>query len=152
MQLFATFKHHISLEMCIATIEKNGVPKENIYTIPLDTRQGKLKLFDTMDQADGLSLMDIGLVLGTAFSVIGTSIGFKLYWGPIIWGLIAAFIGFMLGLAIRLFVELVFKKRRRIKKEKHSEMILIIDCQETQAELMESILWEHFALGVARVR
>ncbi len=39
------------------------------------------------------SLIDIGMVLGTAFSVIGASIGFKLLWGPIYWGLIGPFIG-----------------------------------------------------------
>lgn len=150
MQLIATFKHHITLEMCIATIEKNGISKENIFAIPLRTRPGNIKLLDTIDQVDGLSLMDIGLVLGTAFSVVGTSIGFKLYWGPIVWGLIAAFIGFVLGVAVRLFIELFLKKRKRLIREKHAEIILIINCKETQEELIEKILWEHFALGVAK--
>ncbi|WP_285842707.1 hypothetical protein [Metabacillus litoralis] len=38
-------------------------------------------------------LIDIGKALGTAFSVIAASIGFKLSWGPIYWELIGAFIG-----------------------------------------------------------
>ena len=42
MQLIATFKHHISLEMCIAAIEKKGIQKENIFAIPLNTRPGKI--------------------------------------------------------------------------------------------------------------
>ena len=73
-------------------------------------------------------------------------------WGPIYWGLISAFIGFVLGFAIRLFIELVLKKKRRVLKGKHSEIILIIDCEDTQSELIENILWNHFALGIAKVK
>lgn len=51
-----------------------------------------------------------------------------------------------------LFMELVVKKRRRVLKGKHSEVILIVDCEDTQAELIENILWSHFAIGVAKVR
>src|SRR5699024_2471474 len=148
MQLIATFKHHISLEMCIAAIEKNGIQKENIFAIPLNTRPGKIKLFDTIDQADGGSLLDIGLVLGTAFYVVGTSIGFKWYWGPIVWVLRSGLIGFTHGLAIRLIIELDVKMRKKRLRGSHSETILIIDCKEVQVELIESILWEHYALGV----
>lgn len=89
--------------------------------------------------------------MATAFSVIGASIGFKLTWGPIYWGLISAFVGFVLGFVIRLFTELILKKRKRVRKGKHSEIILIIDCDEAKAELVENILWEHFALGVAKI-
>src|SRR5699024_12230010 len=80
---------------------------------------------DTIEQADGVSLLDVGLVLGTAFAVVGTSIGFKLYLGPIVWGLMAGLIGFTLGLAIRLIIELVFKKRKKRLRGSHSETILI---------------------------
>ena len=92
------------------------------------------------------------MALATAFSVVGASIGFKLSWGPIYWGLISAFIGFVLGFAIRLFTELVLKKKRRVLRGKHSEIILIIDCEERQTELVENILWNHFSLGVAIVK
>src|SRR5699024_6661007 len=108
MQLIATFKHHISLGMCIAAIEKNGIQKENIFAIPLNTRPGKIKLFHTIEQADGVSLLDVGVVLGNAFAVVGTSIGFELCLGPFVWWLVAGLIGFIVGLAIRLIMELVF--------------------------------------------
>ena len=92
------------------------------------------------------------MALATAFSVIGASIGFKLSWGPIYWGLIGAVVGFVVGLAIRLFIEMVLKKRKRVLKGKHSEIIVIIDCEESQAETIESILWDNFAIGVAKVK
>jgi len=84
--------------------------------------------------------------------VIGASIGFELAWGPIYWGLIGAFVGFMLGFAIRVFTEVIIKKKRRLLKGFHSELILIVDCEDSQAEMIENILFGHYALGVAKVK
>ncbi|WML39474.1 hypothetical protein RCG19_20185 [Neobacillus sp. OS1-2] len=152
MQLFSTFENQTSIEMAISTLVKNGIRKEDIFAVPLDNRQEERKVFDTLHRSDGTSLIDIGMALATAFSVIGASIGFKLSWGPIYWGLIGAFIGFVIGFAIRLFTEVVLKKKQRLLKGKQSEVILIIDCQEQQADLVENILWNHFAFGVAKVK
>jgi hypothetical protein len=152
LQLFSTFETTSYLEMAISTLEKKGIKKESIFAVPLDNRKVERKVFDSLHRSDGTSFIDIGAALATAFAVIGASIGFKLAWGPIYWGLISAFIGFVLGFAIRLFIELVLKKKKRALKGKHSEIILIIDCEETQSELVENILWNHFALGVAKVK
>ncbi|MGF6950957.1 hypothetical protein QF028_003462 [Neobacillus sp. B4I6] len=152
LQLFSTFENNAFLEMAISTLEKKGIKKENIFAVPLDNREEDRKIFDTIHRSDGTSLIDIGMGLATAFSVIGASIGFKLVWGPIYWGLIGASVGFILGLTIRLFMELVIKKNKRVLKGKHSEIILIVDCEETQAEIIEDILWNHFAIGVAKVK
>ncbi|GHH99454.1 hypothetical protein [Neobacillus kokaensis] len=152
MQLFATFENNAFLEMVISTLEKKGIKKENIFAVPLDNREEDRKIFDTIHRSDGTSLIDIGMGLATAFSVIGASIGFKLAWGPIYWGLIGASVGFILGLTIRLIMELFIKKKKRVLKGKHSEIILIVDCEETQAEIIEDILWNHFAIGVGKVR
>lgn len=138
--------------MAITTLEKKGIKKENIFAVPLDNRREERKVFDSLHRSDGTSLVDIGMALATAFSVVGASIGFKLSWGPIYWGLITAFSGFVIGFGIRLFTEIVLKRRKRILKGKNSEVILIIDCEDTQAELVENILWNHFALGVAKVK
>ncbi|MBU5214481.1 hypothetical protein [Heyndrickxia oleronia] len=152
MQLYSTFENSIFLEMAIATLEKKGINKENIFAVPLDNRTEERKMFDSIHRSDGTSLVDIGMALATGFSVIGASIGFKLSWGPIYWGLISACIGFVLGFIIRLFIECVIKKRKRILKGKHSEVILIINCEENQAEFIENILWSHLALGVAKIK
>ena len=151
LQLYSTFESNIFLEMAISTLEKKGVEKENIFVVPLDNRTEERKVFDSLHSSDGTSLVDIGMALATAFSVIGTSIGFRLSWGPIYWGLISALIGFILGFVIRLFIEFVLKRNRRGLRGKHSEIILIIDCEVGQGELIENILWNHFALGVAKV-
>lgn len=152
MQIFSTFETTLYLELAISTLEKKGIKKERIFAVPLDNRTEERKVFDSLHRSDGTSLIDIGVALSTAFAVIGASIGFKLSWGPIYWGLIGAFIGFVLGFAIRLFTEMVVKKKRRLLKGKHSEIILIIDCEQSQAEFIENVLWDHFALGVAKVQ
>ncbi|MEK5522150.1 hypothetical protein [Heyndrickxia sp. FSL W8-0423] len=152
MQVFSTFETTGFLEMAISTLEKKGIQKENIFAVSLDNRAEDRKIFDTLHRSDGTSLIDIGMGLATALSVIGASIGFKLAWGPIYWGLIGAFVGFVIGFAIRLFIELVVKKNKRVLKGKHSEIILIVDCEETQAEFIEDVLWSHFAIGVAKIK
>ncbi|WP_307336449.1 hypothetical protein [Metabacillus malikii] len=152
MQIFSTFETTEFLEMAIITLEKRGIPKESIFAVPLDNRNENRKIFDTLHRSDGTSLIDIGMGLATAFSVIGASIGFKLAWGPIYWGLIGAIVGFVLGFAIRLYMELVVKKNKKLLKGKQSEIIIIIDCEETQAAFVEEILWDHFAFGVAKVK
>ncbi|WP_034761964.1 hypothetical protein [Rossellomorea vietnamensis] len=152
MQLFSTFEHTIHIELAVATLEKKGIPQENIFVVPLDNLKEERKIFDTLERSDGTSLIDIGAALSTAFAVIGASIGFELAWGPIYWGLIGAAVGFMVGFAIRLFTELVLKKRRRVLKGFHSELIMIVDCKENEGELIENILFRHFAMGVAKVK
>ncbi|WP_230498415.1 hypothetical protein [Pseudoneobacillus rhizosphaerae] len=152
MQLFSTFESNIFLEMAITSIEKKGITKENIFAIPLDNRTDEHRVFDSTHRSDGTSLIDIGMALATAFSVIGASIGFKLAWGPIYWGLISAFCGFVIGFAIRIINEKVIKKKKRRLKGNQSDIILIIECEETQAEAIEKILWNHYALGVAKVK
>ncbi|MGD6896552.1 hypothetical protein [Bacillus sp. OG2] len=152
MQLFSTFEHSISLEMAVSTLEKKGIKREKIYIVPLDNRQEKHKLFDGLNRSDGTSLIDIGAALATAFSVVGASIGFKLAWGPIYWGLITAAAGFLIGVGIRFFTEAIVKKKRRQLKGVHSEVILIVECEDAEGELVENILFGHYALGVAKVK
>jgi hypothetical protein len=152
MQIFSTFEHNLHLELALSKIEKTGVFKEDIFAVPLDIREEDRKLFDTIHRSDGVSLIDIGVALGTAFSVVTASIGFKLVWGPIYWGLIGAFTGFVFGFLIKLFFVKVIQKRKRVLRGKHSEVIIIINCQESQAESIEQILWDHLAIGVAKIR
>ncbi|HZG77922.1 MAG TPA: hypothetical protein VEZ72_18870, partial [Paenibacillus sp.] len=90
MQLFSTFEHSMFLELAIAALEKYGIRKERMLVVPLANRKEERKLFDTLHRADGASLIDLGMALATAFSVVSASVGFMLAWGPIYWGLIGA--------------------------------------------------------------
>lgn len=152
IQLFSTFEQSNYLELAIMELEKAGVKKEHIFAVPLTNRKVERRLFDSMHNSDGVSLMSTGAALGTALSVIGASVGFGLKWGPIYWGLIGAGGGFILGFLIDLFIYKVIKKRWRLLRGKNSEVILIVECEDQQADLAESILWHHLALGIARVQ
>lgn len=151
MQIFSTFDSNSHLDMAIATLEKRGIQKEAIFAVPLDNRQEDRKLFDSLHRSDGTSLVDIAMALATACSVITASIGFRLQWGPIYWGLIGAAGGFLIGFLIRIFTEVIWKKRKRLIRGKKAEIILVVECDESQGELVENILWSHLAFGVAKV-
>lgn len=151
MQVFSTFENHIYLEIAISNLEKIGIKKQNIYAVPLDNRKENRKLFDTLHRSDGMSLIDIAMPLATALAVITASIGFELKWGPIYWGLIGAVGGFTIGLIFRLFLAYTANKGEQRLKGKQSEVILIVECDETKGEIVEKILWEHLALGLAKI-
>lgn len=152
MQIYSTFENTTYLEIALSMLEKNGINAESIFAVPLDNRQEKRNLFDSLHKSDGTSLIDIAAALATAFAVIGASIGFGLAWGPIFCGLIGAFVGFIVGFLIRLFTEVFLKKKRRLLKGKHSEVIIIVDCEDRLADLVEKILWNNYALGIAKIK
>lgn len=152
IQIFSTFEHSLNLELAISSLEKNGIAKEHIFAVPLTNRKAERRLFDTIHSTDGISLVSTGAALGTAFAVIGASVGFKLAWGPIYWGLIGTAGGFVLGLLIDILYYKVIKKRQRLLRGKNSEVILIVECHEEKGDIVEEILWHHFALGLARLR
>jgi hypothetical protein len=151
MQVFSTFDESSYLELAISLLQQEGIKQDDIFAVPLKNRQEERKIFDTLHRSDGISLIDLAMALATAFSVVGASIGFILPWGPIYWGLISAVIGFMLGLGIKLFIIKVVKKEQRLLRGKQSEVVLIVECQETKVELVEKILWDHLAIGMAKV-
>lgn len=152
MQIFSTFEHTSYLELAISFMEEKGIRNDQIFAIPLDNRTEQRQLFDTIHRSDGVSLIDVGMALASAFSVIGASIGFILAWGPIYWGLITGFIGFIVGFGIKFIYLKMIKKNQRVLKGKHSEVILIVECEESQVDMVEGILWKHFALGVAKIK
>jgi hypothetical protein len=152
IQIYSTFEHSNKLELAIQELEKLGVQQENIFAVPLTNRKVERRLFDSIHNSDGVSLISKGAAIGTALAVIGASVGFKLQWGPIYWGLIGAGGGFLLGVLIDLFIYKVIKKQQRLLRGKNSEVILIVECESNQGDPVESILWHHLALGVARVQ
>ncbi|MBU9722778.1 hypothetical protein KS407_15280 [Bacillus alkalicola] len=149
MQIFATFEHSNYLELAITELEENGI--ENIVAIPLKNRTEERKLFDNLHQSDGVSFLSKGLILAFLFSTVGASIGFVLEWGPIVWGLIGAGSGIVLGFAIDFFVKKVVKRKQRVLRGKNSEVILIVECEQHQKSHVESILWNQLALGVSEL-
>lgn len=150
IQIFSTFEHSIHLELAISSLEQHGVEKKSIFAVPLTTRKTNPNIFDSIHNADGISLVSTGAALGTALAVIGASVGFRLEWGPIYWGIIGAGSGFLLGFLIDLLYYKVLRKGSIFGRKK-TEVLLIVECEEARGDLVEDILWHHSALGTARV-
>lgn len=149
MYIISTFQHSISIEKAITALQMKGIRKENILAVPMDKRGEETKLFDTMHQSDGLSLLDLSFILGSFFTLLGAIYGFVLEWGPVIWGLIGFVTGFGVGIVIKL---LSAKKYSTFRPGKNtSEVVLIIECKEQQVELVKDMLWAHNALGVRKL-
>ncbi|WP_041808453.1 membrane protein [Evansella cellulosilytica] len=151
MQIFSTFEHSAYLELAISALQKVGVKKERILAVPLNSRVEERRLFDTLHRADGVSLFDKGAAIATALSVVGASIGFVLEWGPIYWGLIGAGVGFIIGFTIDYIIYKVIHRRNRKVRGKKSEVVIVVDCPKELVEKVEEVMWEHLALGVAKV-
>jgi hypothetical protein len=149
MHVISSFDHSIYVELVITALIEEGIPKNNIFSVSLDKRKEKPRMFDTLHQSDGISLFDTGAACGTALAVIGSSYGFILKGGPILWGCIGAIVGFLIGFAIDLLVK--GKSPNNQTKGKMSEVVILVDCRKEQVDRVESILWKHFAFGVAKV-
>jgi len=150
MNVIASFDHSIYLELALTSLTEIGIPKEQILAIPLDKRTEQRRLFDTIHKSDGISLFDTGAAFAVVCAVFGSSYGFIAAWGPIIWGLLGAAIGFFIGFLADL---LIVKKRNlhEIQKGRSTEVFVVIQCEKVQGEMIEKVFWEHFALGVAKI-
>src|SRR5690348_9083413 len=144
MYVVATFIHTISLEMALTDLEERGVRKDELFVIPLDKRWEKRKLFDSIHQSDGISLLDGGAALGTVFMLCGGIYGYRWEWGPIIWGLIGLFVGFTIGFALDF---LIGRKKwsKKHKKNGTADVVVMVYCTETKFEMVERVLWENNA-------
>lgn len=149
MHIISTFEHSDYLELAITDIEAKGIPKKNIFAVPMDKRDEERKLFDTIHHSDGVSLFDLPMVLGTFFMIFGAVYGFVLKWGPLLWGLIAMITGFLLGLVIKL--KLTKRSTYKSKANRSTEVVLIIQCEKNQLDMVKSSLWKHHALGVSQI-
>lgn len=150
MYLVSTFEYSQFLEKAITGLQLNGVAKEKILAVPLDKRGEARRLFDTMHSSDGLSLIDLAAALGTIGMLLGAIYGFILAWGPIWWGLIGLFIGLGLGLAVKIITTRKYATNRS-DGQKQAEVVLIIECQEQEAEMVRTVLWDNHALGVSKL-
>lgn len=150
MYVISSFTYCTHLELAIGYLESKGIQREKIFAVPLDKRDEERKLFDTINQSDGISLFDLSIILGTLFMIFGGIYGFLLEWGPIIWGLI----GLVLGAVFGFIIDVIPKGRRRSKnkvKNRSTEVFLMIECEKNQVEMVEKILWDNLAIGIAKV-
>lgn len=146
MLVIGTFEHSLELEQVLAILEEGGVPRRRMLVTPLDT-DGPSSLRCSGSPSEAYSRgVEAGMALATACCVVGTSIGFSLAWGPIVWGIAGGFFGFIVGLGF--FV--VIRKGKPPRPEKLPEVTVIIQCPESQSTSIVDVMWQYGALSVGR--
>ncbi len=150
MIVIGTFLHSLDLELLLAQVEKSPVARKHIMVVPMDMDQetpARLEDQKTHLRHNGA---EVGMACATGFSVFGASAGFVLAWGPVIWGLIAAAIGFGAGFGIYYWT----RKLGRVRNlpNRLPELIVLVQCGDQQAGLIKDAMWKHSALTVGIIR
>lgn len=149
MHVIATFNYSLHTELAVTELLEKNLKKEQILVVPLSEVRGeKRNILDTINHADGISLFDGGAILGSALMTLGVIYGFIAEWGPIIWGLLGLAAGFAIGLVLDLTVSRFIHSKNR-RKDKASELIVMVNCAETQVDMVKNTLQNHLALGIA---
>jgi uncharacterized protein YneF (UPF0154 family) len=145
MHVVASFEHSNFLELAITDLEQKGIETNKICAIPLNKMVKERKLFDTLHQADGQSMFDLPTILATIFMTLGVMWGVMWKWGPIIWGLLSFIAGIALGLVIKY---ILYKKSLQKNSRYNTEVVLIVNCKPNEVELVETVLFNHLAIGI----
>jgi hypothetical protein len=143
-KIIASMDHSPFVEMLIHDIEKLGVPSQNIVALPLENLDSQIHVIDTIHRVDGRSVLDGAMMGGTIFAVLGSIYGFRLHWGPIIWGLLCLVGGFFLGLIIELAIS---KKKVKILASRKSEVIIEVTCNTSLVDQLIKVLKSRGAMG-----
>ncbi|TGB00435.1 hypothetical protein E4665_01795 [Sporolactobacillus shoreae] len=144
IEILSIFEQSLSVELVLTSLKSIGLDQKSMMAVPLKQPPRRKKKASVPVSYDGYSRIDLGFILATAFGVIGASVGFRLYWGPIIWGIAASIVGFLIGFAIESFV--IKNKKKQISAPK---IIIIIRCRNDMQYNVEQILWENQSLGLA---
>lgn len=146
--IYGLFQPSLTLELGIKKLQQKGFSGDKLKLITLEpTLPTKQRLFDSMYQTDGASLVDgiamassVGMLLGVIYGSLSSI-------GSIAMGLIGLFAGGFLGF----FVDMLISKRRDVKASKASgEIIISVLCQnEDQQELVKSIFKEFRAVAIS---
>ncbi|RXJ02436.1 hypothetical protein DS745_06960 [Anaerobacillus alkaliphilus] len=145
MLIVGHFEHSIELEQALAVLEENSVQREHIIVVFMDNDLLKSKYREFSPHP-----FEIGISTATGFAVFGASVGFVLTWGPILCGLFAAIIGFLIGYLGYSFIK--NKKLQSKQKRGKHEVTVIIQSSEEQSQRIREILWQYQAHSVGQVK
>ncbi|WP_127531115.1 hypothetical protein [Paenibacillus kobensis] len=150
MLIVSTFEHTLQLELALAELEQIGISKESLLVVAMDPFDKTTT--SPAHQAEDLKVrgFEVGMAVATGVGVIGASIGFQFQWGPIVWGLIYALAGFLIGYGAVWLIR-VRKGGRpatRSPRRPQPELAVIVHCSESRSEEVRHILWHYRAISV----
>lgn len=149
MIIVCTFKHSMALECLIEQLESMGIGRQDLLAVPMNELERQQRLHMVLPERRATTF-DTGMAAATASAVIFASFGFELVLGPIIWGLIGAFSGFIIGAGIHHLIA----GGRRTKhggEDRSAEVTIVIRCKEEKRDQMLEIIKTYGALTVGVV-
>ncbi|TRZ38587.1 hypothetical protein CEQ21_24710 [Niallia circulans] len=146
MTVISLFEHSLKLELAISELENNHIGRECILAKPIFPEKTEYSFIDPYNN-NGMNLFLVSCI-SMIMMLLGTIYGFVLYLGPIIWGLI----GMIAGALVGIFLDVSIKKSKRNKPAcSPAEVLLIINCEEDKANMVEMILKKYHTLGIVRL-
>ncbi|WP_426451568.1 hypothetical protein ACP26L_05665 [Paenibacillus sp. S-38] len=152
MLLVSTFEYSLELEEALAVVEKMGVEKSDILSIPMKLYAPDPRQLTFRSEERNARAFEVGMALATAFGVVGASVGFVFTLGPILWGLFYAIVGFGIGFGGVAFLSHKKQKTARSPGRPKPEVVVIIQCRQTQSEEIQKVLWEYRAISVGETK
>ncbi len=146
MIVIGTFLHSLDLELLLANVEKKHIERKYIMVVPMDMDPTNPSWLEGKKKHLYFKAIEVGMACATGFSVIGASVGFRLAWGPVIWGLTATGLGFGIGFGTYFFAKKL--SRYRDHPPELPEITVLVQCRDEQSEKMKDLMWKHSALTV----
>lgn len=140
MLLIGCFAHSLELEQALDDIERNGIERKHILAVGMNLR------VDSDAEAKRSDAVEMGVAWATAFAVIGIAAGFGLAWGPIVWGLIGAAVGFVAGFCFHR-IWLRGPARSGIQANV-PEVTIIVQCPDGLSDDIRLVMYRRGALSV----
>jgi len=150
LHVISTFEHSSQLELAILSLEQDGIERGSIAAVPMELVTERPPISEAIHRMDGSKFFDIGAVMSTVFSVLGASIGFRLRWGPIIWGLIGVAAGVVAALVLRRLAG-GNASRPQGGSRPVSEVVLIVRCDESETKRVIETLKKFSARRIGKL-
>lgn len=148
MLVIAAFEHTIELEQALAQLERSGIPRRHLLVALMDSDPDPAIKFRHKLNSRQTRSVEVGIACATAFSAIGACLGFVLFPGPIICGLIAALLGFLGGSGLYVLLH----RSERTLPGHLPEITVIVQCPDEAAARVTETLWRYYPLTVGQVR
>lgn len=142
MLLIGCFANTIELEQALAVIEQNGIERRHILAVGMDL------LTEKPEHSKKSDAIETGTAWATAFAVIGVAVGFRLAWGPIIWGLVGTAFGFGAGFGLHRLLRGGSPRPRDLAWM--PEVTVIVQCPAHKSDAVRSVMYRSGALSVGK--
>jgi hypothetical protein len=153
MVVIGSFIQSTELELVLSVLEHHGVPADRIAVIPMHGFESVKASESAKTGTVNEKAFEISIACATALGVVGTSMGFGLKLGPLMWGVIFAF-G---GMAAAFFISKAIMGRkqrsiigRKLKKRSNlqPEITVLVQCEKELAEWIGQTMLQYNALAI----